>query len=338
MELIAAVVGGARTMSALSPSAHIDTQHEDHIHDCQWDYYARRLATASSDRTVKVWNVEAESHALSATLTGHDGPVWEVAWAHPQYGTVLASCSYDGTVLVFKEDGPGRWSVVHKFAPEASQPVSINSIEFAPSAFGQLILACASSDGHVTVLRHDAATAEWGQDRFLASPLGTNAVSWAPLGVNGSTRDDGSPILRLATGSADCLVKVWSASAPDEHTGAVHWDAEPMADGGKLHKAWVRDVAFCPFYGVPQPCLASCSEDKSVYVWCRGDLEMSWTPKKVVALEQPCWRVNWSVTGNILAVSSGDDDVSMWKETIQGEWFQLGEPEKLTNGAAAPPN
>ena len=65
---------------------------------------------------------------------------------------------------------------------------------------------------------------------------------------------------------------------------------------------------------------------------------MSWTPKKVVALEQPCWRVNWSVTGNILAVSSGDDDVSMWKETIQGEWFQLGEPEKLTNGAAAPPN
>ena len=47
-------------MSALSPSAHIDTQHEDHIHDCQWDYYARRLATASSDRTVKVWNVEAE--------------------------------------------------------------------------------------------------------------------------------------------------------------------------------------------------------------------------------------------------------------------------------------
>ena len=32
----------------------LDTQHEDHIHDCQWDYYARRLATASSDRTVKV--------------------------------------------------------------------------------------------------------------------------------------------------------------------------------------------------------------------------------------------------------------------------------------------
>ncbi|KAH8071889.1 hypothetical protein JL720_11392 [Aureococcus anophagefferens] len=233
---------GAATAAA-PRRAVLSALHEDHIHDCQWDYYARRLATASSDRTVKVWNVEAESHALSATLTGHDGPVWEVAWAHPQYGTVLASCSYDGT---------------------APQPVSINSIEFAPSAFGQLILACASSDGHVTVLRHDGGGggARTGSSRARR----TNAVSWAPLGVNGSTRDDGSPILRLATGSADCLVKVWSP------------------------------------------------------------------------LEQPCWRANWSVTGNILAVSSGDDDVSMWKETIQGEWFQLGEPEKLTNGAAAPPN
>ena len=27
----------------------LDTQHEDHVHDVAWDYYARRLATCSSD-------------------------------------------------------------------------------------------------------------------------------------------------------------------------------------------------------------------------------------------------------------------------------------------------
>ena len=238
-------------------AAIIDTQHEDHIHDCQWDYYARRLATASSDRTVKVWNVEPDdTHALSATLTGHDGPVWEVAWAHPQFGTLIASCGYDGAVLVFKEEGPGRWAIVHKWSPAPGAEVSVNSIEFAPSGFGQLVLACASSDGHVSVLRHDAASSEWRSERFLASPLGCNAVSWAPLGVNGSAFEDGSPRMRLATGSCDCLVKVWMASPPDDVTQVVSWEEEPMANGGKLHGAWVRDVAFCPYYGVPQPGLA----------------------------------------------------------------------------------
>ena len=318
-------------------AAIIDTQHEDHIHDCQWDYYARRLATASSDRTVKVWNVEPDdTHALSATLTGHDGPVWEVAWAHPQFGTLIASCGYDGAVLVFKEEGPGRWAIVHKWSPAPGAEVSVNSIEFAPSGFEQLVLACASSDGHVSVLRHDAASSEWRSERFLASPLGCNAVSWAPLGVNGSAFEDGSPRMRLATGSCDCLVKVWMASPPDDVTGVVSWEEEPMANGGKLHGAWVRDVAFCPYYGVPQPGLASCSEDKSVYIWCRGDVDRKWEPLKMASFPDPVWRINWSVTGNILAVSSGDDNVSLWKESIHGnKWHQLAEKENAgTNGAA----
>jgi len=28
----------------------------------------------------------------------HEGPVWQVAWAHPKYGSILASCSYDRKV------------------------------------------------------------------------------------------------------------------------------------------------------------------------------------------------------------------------------------------------
>lgn len=74
----------------------IDTQHDDMIHDSQFDYYAKRLATCSSDRTIKIFDVAGERFHNSATLTGHEGPVWQVAWAHPKFGTLLASCSYDG--------------------------------------------------------------------------------------------------------------------------------------------------------------------------------------------------------------------------------------------------
>lgn len=311
-----------------APEHLIETKHDDHIHDCAWDYYARRLATASSDRTVKIWAVDGGAHALEATLTGHDGPVWEVAWAHPQYGAVLASCSYDGSVRVSREDRPGIWSLSHVWsAGGAAAAVSVNAIEWAPIGLGGLVLACASSDGYVTVLRHDEQTAEWSTLRFLACQLGCNSVSWAPTGVVCGCLEDGSPAMRLATGGCDNRVAVWRGRAPDAATGEIAFDPEPVANEGKLHKAWVRDVAFAPFYGAPQAVFASCSEDKSVYVWCRGDAESKWVPTKVNIFDAPAWRVNWSVTGNIMAVASGDDDVSLWKESLTNEWHQLAKPE-----------
>lgn len=36
----------------------------------------------------------------SAVSNRHSGPVWRVSWSHPKFGSLLASCSYDGSVKI----------------------------------------------------------------------------------------------------------------------------------------------------------------------------------------------------------------------------------------------
>jgi len=49
------------------------------------------------------------------TVCRHDGPVWQLAWAHPVYGSVLATCGYDRKVILWKEQDSG-WSKIYEYS------------------------------------------------------------------------------------------------------------------------------------------------------------------------------------------------------------------------------
>ena len=75
----------ASTTNAASRMA--DSQHSAMVHDAQLDFYGKRLATCSSDRSIKVYDLDAGGQrTMSADLRIHNGPVWSVAWAHPRFG------------------------------------------------------------------------------------------------------------------------------------------------------------------------------------------------------------------------------------------------------------
>lgn len=42
------------------------------------DYFGNRLATCSSDKTVKIFDVVDGKQTYVADLKGHEGPVWQV--------------------------------------------------------------------------------------------------------------------------------------------------------------------------------------------------------------------------------------------------------------------
>ncbi|TBU44827.1 protein transporter SEC13 [Dichomitus squalens] len=323
----------------------IETSHEDMIHDAQLDYYGKRLATCSSDRTVKVFDVvDGETQRANGhTLKGHTGPVWQVAWAHPKFGQILASCSYDGKVIIWKEQqgqgpGAGGWT---KIKEHTLHKASVNSVSWAPHELGA-ILACASSDGTISVLtfKNDGT---WGADVFEGHAIGCNAVSWAPAVQPGSllvpqpsnTVPGQAPaavqsVKRFASAGCDNLVKIWGFR---DDTQA--WVEEEVLEG---HQDWVRDVAWAPNIGLPRSYIATASQDKTVLIWTKDSPTAPWVktaldPSSTSAPSAPgaaaapagkfpdvVWRVSWSLAGNILAVSCGDGKVTLWKENLKGTW------------------
>jgi protein transport protein SEC13 len=268
----------------------------------------------ATDRTVKIYNIFGSSHELSATLQGHGGPVWQVSWAHPKHGVILASCSFDGSVLIHRESRPREWTLLH--AARHLHESSVNGVAFAPHEFG-LLVAAASSDGRVSVLQHDASHA-WTTSYISDCPMGVNAVSWAPHGAYYDPKNpdsDESP--RLVTAGCDNHIRF--------HICDAHGQWQPDASvvsSDLMHSDWVRDVAWAPSLLPNQNMVASCSEDRTVLIWKQTG-KGEWKATLLHEFSAPVWRVSWSVTGHLLAVSSGDSDVSLWKAGLDGRWNQV---------------
>lgn len=53
--------------------------------------------------------------------------MWQVAWAHPMYGSILASCSYDRKVIIWKEEN-GTWEKTHEHSGHDSSGTVIGQV------------------------------------------------------------------------------------------------------------------------------------------------------------------------------------------------------------------
>uniref|UniRef100_A0A0D9VBX2 Uncharacterized protein n=1 Tax=Leersia perrieri TaxID=77586 RepID=A0A0D9VBX2_9ORYZ len=307
------------------PPHKIETGHQDVVHDIAMDYYGNRMATASSDNTIKIIGIRGNSHKQLATLTGHQGPVWQVAWAnHPKYGSLLASCSCDGSVIIWKEGSKhNEWMQAHTFTEHKNS--SVNSIAWAPHELG-LCLACGSSDGNISVFsaRSDGG---WDTTRIdQAHPGGVTSVSWAPAISPGALINSGVSnyqseyyyVQKLVSGGCDNSVKIWKL-----YNGIWKMDCFPALE---MHKDWVRDVAWAPNLGglLPKSTIASASQDGTVVIWT-SQMKQSeqWEGRVLCDFKTPVWRLAWSLTGNVLVVSDGNNNVTLWNEAVDGEWQQV---------------
>ncbi|KAL0341982.1 UNVERIFIED_CONTAM: protein transport protein SEC13B [Sesamum calycinum] len=149
------------------------------------------------------------------------------------------------------------------------------------------------------------------------SPIGVTSVSWAPSTAPGALVGSGllDPVQKLASGGCDNTVKVWKFD-----NGTWRMDCFPALS---MHTDWVRDVAWAPNLGLPKSTIASASQDGKVIIWTAVKEGDRWDGKVLKDFGAPVWRVSWSLTGNILAVADGKNNVTLWKEAVDGEWQQV---------------
>ncbi|KAK9497348.1 hypothetical protein O3M35_004681 [Rhynocoris fuscipes] len=288
----------------------IDTVHDDIIHDAVIDFYGVQLATCSSDNSIKIFNVKEGTFNHVTDLKGHFGPVWQLSWAHPKFGNILASCSFDKRLIIWKENR--EWTKIFEYKAHEG---SVNSVAFGPHEFG-LTLACGSADGAVSILTFKGKLNKWEAQRIPnAHNIGVNAVSWAPYVSLNSVfshkylgNNQSKPLQRIVTAGCDFLIKIWI-----EVKG--RWEEVVRLTN---HCDWVRDVAWSPPTSIVTR-IASSSQDKKVIIWSSED-DLHWESYELPVFDDVVWNVSWSPTGNVLAVSDGTNKVTLWKEIATGEW------------------
>ncbi|MEG3934981.1 AAA family ATPase [Microcoleus sp. T3_B1] len=170
--------------------------HADSVMSVSFSPDSEILATASKDKTVKLWT---RNGRLIKTLTGHTG--WVTGVTFSPDGSMLASASDDGTLKLWNRDG----RLLRTF--EAAHNSFVLGVAFSPDG---KMLASAGYDNSVKLWKVDGT--------LVATLLKGSSDSVTSVGFS----PDG---LLVASGSYDHKVKLWSRSGTLLKTLTGHKDS-----------------------------------------------------------------------------------------------------------------
>jgi WD40 repeat protein/class 3 adenylate cyclase len=239
--------------------------HKDFISRIAWSPDGQSLASASFDRTIKLW--DAEGGGLRQTLEGHPLNIHSVAWS--PNGHLLASGSWDKTIKVWDvETGKLRRTLT-------GHSGTVFSVAWSPDGS---TLASGSSDRTVRLWDLDSGQRRWTLEGHANA---VNCIAWSPDGqMLASAGNDNmirlwdpetGKVVRTLRGHARSVLSVvWAPDglllASGSHETTIRlWDAEKGQEVNVLegHTGAVLSVSF----SADGRFLASKSRDNTVRLW-----------------------------------------------------------------------
>ncbi|AOY83534.2 hypothetical protein BJP36_30085 [Moorena producens JHB] len=288
--------------------------HDDTLYSVSFSPDGELIATASSDKTVKIWSKEGKELYTLAGKHGHLDEIRSVTFSPD--GKLIATASKDKTVKVWQRNGKyiqtltGHtgwvWSV--RFSPdlkslaassedgrviiwslEGKKPQifkahdkAVLSISFSPDS---KVLATGSFDNTVKLWRRDR------NGLYKRKPLTIQAHDDAVFSVSFSPKGK-----LIATGSKDMTIKLWKMDGTRYQTLGK--------DDHERHQSTVTSITFSP----DGQTLASASADNTVKLWNRNGKLL----ETLTGHESKVWSVNFSPDSQTLASASADNTVKLW--------------------------
>jgi WD40 repeat protein len=170
--------------------------HDDLVNDVVWGPDAKWLATAGTDRLVRVWDVASSQR--QAELTGHAGPA--LALARSPDGRWLCSGAADQSIRVWD---CVTWRQVRSLDNHTG---AVHALAFRPAGQDDRppLLASAGADGTVRIWQPSIGR----MVRIVRHSAPVYGIAWAADGSRlCSGAGDGK--LRLIDGAADTVLAEW---------------------------------------------------------------------------------------------------------------------------------
>jgi WD40 repeat protein len=302
----------------------LDVKHNDIVYAVAFSPDGKYFATASADKTAKLWNA---STGKEITSINHSDVVWDVAFSPDS--RFLATASSDRTAIIYDiSNGHNFRRIAHNG--------TVWDVEFSPNS---TYLATASSDNTTKLLNLDT-----GVIITLDHNGVINRVSFSPNGRY------------LATASDDGTAKIWSvldgkligqvkhedivqsvcfnkdstlfATASWDKTAALWYTLNRSNKFIFYHNNFVNDVSFSPNGNF----IATGSYDKTARIWdvARG-VEIS-----RMSHEDGIRRIAFSPNGEQLATASFDNTGRLWFVPSGGEVGIMPHNDSVNSVAFSP--
>ncbi|WP_449418578.1 nSTAND1 domain-containing NTPase [Phormidium nigroviride] len=307
------------------------TGHSEKINSISFSPDGKMLATASDDKTIKLWNLDG---SLIKTFTGHAERVTRISWSKDS--KILGSASEDKTLRLWSIDsnkskickGHTDYIMDVSFSPNGKmlatasldktvkiwQPDCKIIVNFAEQEKGAISVSFSADSKMLASGSDDYTVRVWSLEPGGAGAILLNqfkghgdqvtSVNFSPDGKN------------LATASADKTVKMWRL----------------YGDIPLRHDGFIESVSFNP----DGKTFASASADGQVKLWNTADKSILKTIK--LDSSNKISFISFSPDGKILVAGSYDKTVTLWNAADGTQLKNLAAHNEGVTSVAFSPN